>query len=217
MWRYLLRDRSTITSVVSDFTTHRGMPRCSLTSEGLFEGTGTKSSTPTGHPSFMPAPPRDVRKRNADHQNDAVAWTPAEDALLKQAVEKYPYNWHLIADFFNSMRVTISTDKRTAWECLERWREKFSAQARADAADDNAAASASTSAAASHMTTRGHKRSATQAVTASGGSSGSSNEPRKRRRHAAMHDALRKSARKREVQQKNSGAYKCISGLHVQY
>nr|VWO98692.1 RNA pyrophosphohydrolase (EC ((Di)nucleoside polyphosphate hydrolase) [Ganoderma boninense] len=158
----------------------------------LFEGTATKSNTPTGHPTFMPPPPRDVRKRNADH-GDAVVWTPAEDALLKQAVERYPYNWHLIADSFNSSRVTISTDKRSFWECMERWKEKFSAAARADAAEDN---------------TPGVKRSANQSVAMSSNGAGGANqgEPRKRRRHAAMHDTIKRTAKRREQAQKSNGA-----------
>ncbi len=157
---------------------------------------------------LVPAPPRDVRKRNADHHNEAVAWTPAEDALLKQAVEKYAYNWNLIADMFNSSRVTISTDKRTAWECLERWKEKFSAQARAEATEENGPAAASSS---SHMTTR--KRTASQMLTASGSGSANSampHEPRKRRRHAVMHDTLRKAAKRREAVQKSIGASSVI-------
>ncbi|KAI0748317.1 hypothetical protein C8Q80DRAFT_731689 [Daedaleopsis nitida] len=172
----------------------------------LFEGTASKPNGPANHPPLMPAPPRDVRKRNAEHHNDAVVWTPVEDALLKQAVERYPYNWSLIAEAFNSSRVTISTDRRTGWECLERWREKFSAQARVDASEDNSPAAASTSASASHMTTRGLKRSANQALSASSGSSNAnSNEPRKRRRHTAMYEQLRKAAKKREAVQRNAG------------
>lgn len=170
----------------------------------------------------MPPPPRDVRKRGADH-GDAVVWTPAEDALLRQAVEKYPYNWHLIADSFNSSRVTISTDKRSFWECLERWKEKFSAAARGDAAEDNAPSASSASVSASHMTTRGLKRSANQSVTMSGnGATGGANqgEPRKRRRHAAMHDTIKRTAKRREQALKSNGASMpppliCCSALTV--
>ena len=161
---------------------------------------------PTSHPMFLPAPPRDVRKRNADHHNEAIVWTPAEDALLRHAVERYPFNWSLIADMFNSSRVTISTDKRTPWECLERWKEKFSAQARADAAEENSPAAASSSS-ASHMTTR--KRTASQAIASGNGSANSTtpNEPRKRRRHLAMYDIVRRTAKKREAVQKSNGTY----------
>ena len=154
----------------------------------------------------MPPPPRDVRKRIAE-QADAPTWTPADDALLKQAVERYPYNWNLIADAFNSSRVTVPTDKRTAWDCLERWREKFSAAARGDAAEDNTPSAASTSASA-HMTTRGLKRSATQSASAPGTSatnSANQSEPRKRRRHAAMFDTLKRAAKRREQVQKSNG------------
>lgn len=160
-----------------------------------------------GHPAFMPPPPRDVRKRNAEH-GDAIAWAPAEDASLKQAVERYPYNWHLIADAFNSLRVTISTDKRSPWECLERWKEKFSAAARADATEESAPSTSSASASASHMTTRGLKRSANQSVTMSGngGASGATQgESRKRRRHSAMHDTIKRTAKRREQTQKSNG------------
>ncbi|RPD66336.1 hypothetical protein L226DRAFT_557464 [Lentinus tigrinus ALCF2SS1-7] len=171
----------------------------------LFEGTGNKPNIPASHPMLMPAPPRDVRKRNADHHNEAVAWTPVEDGLLKQAVERYPYNWSLIAETFNSLRVTISTDKRTPWECLERWKEKFSAQARAEAAEEHSPAAASSSI-ASHMTTR--KRTASQALASGSGSTHSAtpNEPRKRRRHVAIHETLRKAAKRREAVQKSNAA-----------
>ncbi|TBU65625.1 hypothetical protein BD310DRAFT_953748 [Dichomitus squalens] len=181
----------------------------------LFEGTATKTSTPSGHPVFMPPPPRDVRKRNAE-QADSLSWTPADDALLKQAVERYPHNWNLIADAFNSSRVTISTDKRTAWECLERWRGKSSTAARGDAAEDNTSSVASTSASA-HMTTRGLKRSATQSATTSANgaaSSASQSEPRKRRRHAAIHDTIKRAAKRREQAQKSNPPRAKTTAVH---
>ncbi|KAI0372852.1 hypothetical protein BV20DRAFT_990169 [Pilatotrama ljubarskyi] len=165
----------------------------------LFEGSKSSGSA---HPTVVPTPARDGRKRSMD-----LVWTPADDALLKQMVEKYPSNWHLVAEAFNSSRVTISTDRRTPYDCLERWREKVSAEARA-AAEDESRPSTPT-AASVHMTTRGHKRTASQGVAAAGGSSsgaGQSNEPKKRLRHNLMHDTLRKAAKRREAVQKSNAA-----------
>ncbi|KAI0647240.1 hypothetical protein C8Q79DRAFT_1047538 [Trametes meyenii] len=167
----------------------------------LFEG----SKSGGIHPSIMPAP---VRSGNANKRSSDVVWTPAEDVLLKQIVEKYPGNWGLVAEAFNSSRVTISTDKRSAWDCLERWKEKAAAEARSAVEDESR--SATPAAAALHMTTRGHKRSASQSVAAASGSSsnssGQSGEPKKRIRHTLMHDTLRKAAKRREAVQKSNAA-----------
>ncbi|KAI0673029.1 hypothetical protein C8Q78DRAFT_1077330 [Trametes maxima] len=167
----------------------------------LFEGSKSGGT----HPSIIPTP---VRSGNANKRSSDVVWTPAEDALLKQVVEKYPGNWSLVAEAFNSSRVTISTDKRSAWDCLERWKEKAAAEARSAVEDESR--SATPVAAAIHMTTRGHKRSASQSVAAASGSSsngsGQSGEPKKRMRHILMHDTLRKAAKRREAVQKSNAA-----------
>ena len=171
----------------------------------LFEG-----ATPKPNVASQPIAPRDIRKRNTDPEG--IAWTPIEDSLLKQAVERYPTNWQIVADAFNSSRVTISTDKRTAWECAERWKEigkENKAVAGSSRNGDMPEESASASSAPSYMATRGHKRTLNQISTGPSNGSGSAaaaGEPRKRRRHAAMYDTLRKSAKKREMMQKNSGA-----------
>lgn len=41
---------------------------------------------------------------------------------MKRLVDTYPYNWQLISDNFNSSKVTIPTDRRSAWDCYERWK-----------------------------------------------------------------------------------------------
>ncbi|KAH9901614.1 hypothetical protein C8Q73DRAFT_252201 [Cubamyces lactineus] len=162
----------------------------------LFEG-GKTSST---HTPVMPSPAG--RKRNAD-----IVWTPAEDALLRQIAEKYPNNWSLIAEAFNSSRVTISTDRRTPWDCWEHFKE-LTAEGRAAGEAESRPATPAAAAAAAHMTTRGYKRTANQSVAAAGGSSASSSgqasEPRKKVRHNLMHDTLRKAAKRREAVQKSN-------------
>ncbi|KAI0636780.1 hypothetical protein C8Q77DRAFT_1094591 [Trametes polyzona] len=166
----------------------------------LFEG--GKASGSGMHPGVLNIG-RDGRKRTAD-----LVWTPAEDTLLKQMVEKYPGNWVLIAEAFNSSRVTIPTDRRTPVDCWDRWNALLSG---ANAGEDGGRPStpaAAAAAAASHMTTRGHKRTASQSVAASGSSSGGSmaTEPKKRVRHNLMYDTLRKAAKRREAVQKSNAA-----------
>lgn len=49
-------------------------------------------------------------------------WTNEEDQLLRGLYNQFGQNWQLIADAFNSSRITISTDIRAAWDCLKRWK-----------------------------------------------------------------------------------------------
>jgi chromatin modification-related protein VID21 len=67
----------------------------------------------------QPPPPGQPRKR-LEH-----FWSERDDLILKEAVEKYPSNWLLICDIFHSSRVTISTDRRTPWDCYERWKLRW--------------------------------------------------------------------------------------------
>ncbi|KAI0780736.1 hypothetical protein BD413DRAFT_499713 [Trametes elegans] len=168
----------------------------------LFEG--GKTSIPIAHPTQLPVPPKENLDKDGHPRPIPITWTPADDALLRQMVEKYPSNWYLVAEAFNSARVTISTDIRTAWDCLSRWREKTSTGPPEDNRPGTPAA-----AAAAHMTTRGHKRTASQSVAAQAGSSSGggsqSTEPKKRLRHTLMHDTLRKAAKRREAVQKSNG------------
>ncbi|KAH8106775.1 hypothetical protein BXZ70DRAFT_915067 [Cristinia sonorae] len=135
-----------------------------------------------------------IRQRPVELQ-----WTPQDDALLKQMATKYPGNWLLIAEAFNSCRVTISTEKRTALDCFTR----FSRNPNAAAVED---ALSSTPQPTTPMTTRGIKRSFTSAISSSSANyntpSGSQALEPKKRRHTAMHETLRKAAKKREAAQK---------------
>lgn len=145
-----------------------------------------------------------------------MAWSPDEDQLLKQIVERYPGNWTLIADVFNSSRVTISTDKRTAWDCLARWDAKWnegrilapgnvpttpgiSAEGSLDLTSfPGPIPPTPVSSQTMWMMTR--KRSAGQLNLSL---NDQQVESRKRRRHNHMHDAMRKSAKKRESNKQN--------------
>ncbi|KAI0831506.1 hypothetical protein BC628DRAFT_1354063 [Trametes gibbosa] len=164
----------------------------------LFEG--GKASGSGSHQAGPPGIGRDGRKRTAD-----VVWTPADDSLLKHMVEKYPANWSLVAEAFNSSRVTISTDKRTAFDCWDRWMGLVNGSANGG---EDERRTATPAAASSHMTTR--KRTASQSVAAVSGNSSNgasqSTEPKKRVRHHLMHDTLRKAAKRREAVQKSNAA-----------
>ncbi|OCH86567.1 hypothetical protein OBBRIDRAFT_890404 [Obba rivulosa] len=170
---------------------------------------------------YLPTPPKDPRRRVAE-----LVWTPQEDLLLKQIVERYPHNWLLVADIFNSARVTISTDRRTAWDCYDRWISRWGGGRPSGSethafADEDARVVPPTP---TQMTTRGHKRSASISVAAGSASSTGpiplNPEPRKRRRHNLMHDAIRKAIKKKEIAQKtNSNQRKppAIHDTHSQY
>lgn len=147
---------------------------------------------------------REKGRRTTEHQ-----WSANDDMLLKSLIDRYPYNWQLISESFNATRVTTPTDKRTARDCFERWREKWAPEVRrhpeaqpqpAPAPEENVTASTS------QMTTRGVKRlassmAATPVANTSGGS-----EPKKRRRHILLQETIRRSVKKKaEFQQKMLG------------
>jgi chromatin modification-related protein VID21 len=162
---------------------------------------------------FAAARERDKdRRRATEHQ-----WTTNDDVLLKTLIDRYPYNWQLISESFNATRTTIPTDKRTARDCFERWREKWAPEVRRhpEAPSQQAAPPVqedNTTASTSQMTTRGVKRlassmAATSTTIASGGS-----EPKKRRRHILLQETIRRSAKKKaEFQQKMLGLFVWVS------
>ena len=140
-------------------------------------------------------------------------WTPNDDMLLKTLAERYPNNWPLITDAFNSSRVTISIDQRIPWDCYERWNTRWGggSSLAKDAVETSLAATIDGATPPppppprDQMTTRGIKRLASISVGANTSPGGSTNEPKKRRRHNLMFDAIRKAAKKREQNQKQNG------------
>ena len=148
----------------------------------------------------------DPRRKPSDHM-----WSPNDDALLKSFIDKYPYNWYLIAECFNASRVTTSMDKRSPRDCLERWREKWGSELRLRQTEAGGAPTEITSPSTSQMTTRGVKRQAVASPT--NGIAAPGTEPRKRRRHLLMQDTIRKYAKKRiETLQKANGEFTHVNG-----
>ncbi|KAI0320083.1 hypothetical protein OF83DRAFT_1106517 [Amylostereum chailletii] len=163
--------------------------------------------------SVLPSAPRDPAKRFID-----ANWSNQDDLLLKRLVEKYPRNWGLIAETFNSMRGAISTERRLDWECKERFKARWGRE-RTDeriAPIQETPAAASTSTRPAQMTTR--KRLASISTPAPNGSPGPlpGNEPRKRRRHALLYESIRKYVKKRESNAKAAAANARTksSGMH---
>ena len=156
---------------------------------------------------FMQIPHRD-RKRSE------VAWSPAEDALLKQLVVRYLTNWRLIADSFNSSRLTISTERRSPLECQTRWRLRWSPGNRhlATGPSDSHQTPPLTdqspnisSTAPSQMTTRGIRRLATTnlpSIPSPLSGNPVSTESKKRRKHNLVGEVMRRSSKKRELMAK---------------
>ncbi|KAG1760047.1 hypothetical protein EDD22DRAFT_848778 [Suillus occidentalis] len=159
-------------------------------------------------------PLKDGKKRS-EH-----LWSSDEDTLLKILAERYPNNWLLVADSFNSSRVTISTDKRTPWECFERWSSRFGNGHRlhpdvnSPVNTERTPPPASTSA-QGQMTTRGVKRLASMSVTQNQSpGAGLTSDTKKRRRHTFMYETMRKAAKKREAAQKASMNQRKASNIH---
>ncbi|KIX97906.1 uncharacterized protein Z520_06684 [Fonsecaea multimorphosa CBS 102226] len=68
-------------------------------------------------PSEHPMPTQAFFETRASSQ-----WTPAEDDELKKLVKDYSYNWSLISSCLTPPSLyTSGADRRTPWECFERW------------------------------------------------------------------------------------------------
>jgi len=152
------------------------------------------------------------RKRATEHQ-----WSVNDDALLKTLIDRYPYNWQLISESFNAMRITTPIDKRTMRDCFERWREKWAAEIRrhpelphqqpsvAPVSEEHATVSTSP------MTTRGVKRLASSTVTNPALNSSGGSESKKRRRHILLQETIRKSAKKKAEFQKMLSMFEWVN------
>lgn len=78
-----------------------------------------KSKDPPMTPIRRPTPPGPLAAKNT------IVWTSEEDELLTSLIKPYQFNWDLIADIFNSMRgPIISSERRTPWDCYEKWSKK---------------------------------------------------------------------------------------------
>ncbi|KAJ7739697.1 hypothetical protein DFH07DRAFT_752123 [Mycena maculata] len=159
----------------------------------------------------------------------AHIWTVVDDNLLKALAEKYPNNWTLIAECYNSARLTISIDKRSPRDCQDRWKERWAPELTRPKQQEPATSVDEISAPpmtptpptpTPSMTTRGIKRLAS--VSVSGPQQpASGSDAKKRRRHQYVQETMRKAAKKRAEQtQKLIGIQRkppAIHETHAQY
>ena len=134
-----------------------------------------------GYSNLVVRPPTSDPKRMPDSRIADQLWTPQDDQLLKNLVDTYGNNWHLIADCFNSMRYVVSTDIRTNWDCYYRY---FAVNAKPQEPDPSSS---------NQMTTRTKRHAALGIDT-----SGTHADNRKRRRHLVVLDAIRRLVKKKD-------------------
>ncbi|KAI0693277.1 hypothetical protein BC835DRAFT_1354362 [Cytidiella melzeri] len=186
------------TTIVSDFDSPSTRPIDDSIICVLFEGPSS-SRRRTSHEALLDS--RSIPGVSGSRSKATeLIWSAEDDATLKKLVDKYPYNWTLIADAFNSARVTIPIERRTPMECQERWKAKLGPAATTE--EDNKPPPTPTTS----MTTRGTKRSLSTNVNFSGVGGSSQGESRKKRRHNLMHEAIRKAVKKREQAQRTNAA-----------
>lgn len=146
-------------------------------------------------------------------------WSPNDDTLLKQLVDRYSTNWALVAECYNSARLTTPMERRTPIDCAERWKERWSAERKLQpseapqpAAEDGIATSSP-----NQMTTRAVKRRASTSVSGTPGATVGGEK--KRRRHYLLQESIKKAAKKRSDSiQKMLGKFAlCLSCQHSMY
>jgi chromatin modification-related protein VID21 len=171
---------------------------------GLFDG-GKPSLLIPDEDVILPGTPRDPARRAA---TDAL-WTYQDDLLLKQLVEKYPKNWGLVADLFNSSRGAISLEQRADWECKERYRSRWLGKDQGERDFTPVAPFAQDARPPQpQITTRKRMASVSSSTVNMAPMPATTFEPRKRRRHVLIFETMRKCARKRDATQKaSSGMY----------
>ena len=74
-----------------------------------------------GH-SFRPPSEHPMPSQAFYESRSSSRWTHAEDDELRKLVKEYSYNWSLISSCMSSKSLFVSgADRRTPWECFERW------------------------------------------------------------------------------------------------
>lgn len=129
---------------------------------------------------------RELRRKGFDEN-----WSAQDDEMLKSLVDKYRMNWSLIAECFNSMRAPLpKSERRSRLECYNRWHKNWGREEMEQASSGGNGTSSS-------VPSRGVKRQSSLLSPTVGHSVNLDN--RKRRRHVIIQDAIRKTAKKREL------------------
>lgn len=136
-----------------------------------------------------------------------IYWTTQDEQLLKKLAERYPRNWTLVADTFNFSRRATGSDKRTDWECKERYVSRFMG-GRRERDTPHADGESSTTPARPQLQMQTRKRLASISNPPANGAlttPAPGTEVRRRRRHILVYDTVNKLRKKRELNQKANG------------
>lgn len=168
----------------------------------------TRDRLHAGH-QFRPPSEHPMPVQNFYECRSPSQWTQSEDDELRTLVREYTYNWPLISGMLSSRsHFTSGAERRTPWECFERWigleglpadmskTQYFKAyNSRIEAAQrvimqQNQLAAQQASASGGNTTPLRRRPSTPLRV-----------ERRRNQKHLALIDAMRKLAKKRETQQ----------------
>ncbi|TFK55158.1 hypothetical protein OE88DRAFT_1005609 [Heliocybe sulcata] len=190
-----------------------------LPQSGLFVGhTKANNEGPSREHYMAPPAPKDAKKRVTEYP-----WTANEDSLLKSLADKFPNNWQLVAECFNSSWIVHSPDKRMPWDCYERWCTKWGSGSTLRELSETSHRDMPPPPPPGQMTTRGIKRSASAMqsptspnpnIAALSGPLVLNTDNRKRRRHQLMSETMKKAAKRREAAQKSAVGQRKPAAVH---
>lgn len=179
------------------------------------------------------ARPAHIYHLSAEQQKQRAAeqiWTPEEDQQLKHLAYLYSLNWNVISDAFATWRKTISTDRRTEWDCMVRWDKMYGPSAKAQAAqqvvnqqhqmeiDDNTpigSRKASRSVQSRYKEPPTPSSSSVQMMPPpnAGVPPQSFSSNRKQLRRTCMHEAMKRVMKKREIALSKGGLIRRVTHL----
>lgn len=162
-----------------------------------------------GH-SFRPPTEHPMPSVGFFESRQSSQWTMAEDDELRRLVKEYSYNWSLISSCLTSPSIfTSGAERRTPWECFERWvgleglpadmsktqyfrayHQRLETAQRTVLAQQQAAQQQQQQAASNGQVQQPIRRRTTQPLRV---------DRRRSSRHLALLDAMRKLAKKRET------------------
>lgn len=129
-------------------------------------------------------------------------WAPDDDRVLENLCHQFPFNWQLISDSFNTARRTLSVDRRSPWDCYQRWNKMWNPHRKdKDGEADKTAAEGSTADAGSaldHHSRRSSKLAAAPGPPSLNGIDQKHENSKKKLRHAKLWDAMRRTAKRRD-------------------
>lgn len=162
-----------------------------LTLIGLFAGKKHRDHAP------LPACIKPNQPRNSETRLAGTVWLNDDDVVLQRLCQIYPFNWQLISDAFNTSRRTLSIDRRSPWDCFQRWNKKWNPKPETEIEKSEGPTSEPGSIdPATGLTAEASKKGITSNVPEANDPFGGS---RKKRRHAKLYDAMKKTAKKRDM------------------